>query len=82
VKLIFIGNIYINIRVLLATCVIAIKYNEDDYYSNEYYAKVGGIALQELNMLEYECVKMLDHRLFIDEEIFEKYEIYLKQYDN
>ena len=39
-------------RIILASLILAIKYNEDDYYSNEYYAKVGGIALKELNRLE------------------------------
>ena len=39
-------------RIILASLMLAIKYNEDDYYSNEYYAKVGGIALKELNRLE------------------------------
>ena len=33
--------------------LLAIKYNEDDYYSNKYYARVGGISLCELNELEY-----------------------------
>jgi hypothetical protein len=60
---------------------LAIKFNEDDYYSNEYYAKVGGISLQELNNLEYECIKMLNHKLFVDENIYEKYEVYLKHYE-
>jgi hypothetical protein len=60
--------------------ILAIKYNEDDYFANDYYAKVGGITLQEINVLEYECLKALNHRLFIEEEVFKKYEIYLKQY--
>jgi hypothetical protein len=67
-------------RIILATITIAIKYNEDDYFSNDYYAKVGGISLQEINSLEYECVKLLKHKLFIDDEFFNKYETYLKQY--
>jgi hypothetical protein len=67
-------------RIILATVLIAIKYNEDDYYSNDYYAKVGGISLQEINTLEYECVKLLNHKLFVEEEFYKKYELYLKQY--
>jgi hypothetical protein len=69
-------------RIILATVVLAIKYNEDDYYANDYYAKVGGITLQEMNGLEYESVKMMEHRLFIDEEFYKKYEVYLKNYEN
>jgi hypothetical protein len=67
-------------RIILANILLAIKYNEDDYYSNEYYAKVGGVSLQEINSLEYECVKLLKHKLFIDDEFYKKYETYLKQY--
>jgi hypothetical protein len=59
---------------------LAIKYNEDDYYSNDYYAKVGGISLQEVNSLEIECVKLLDHKMWIDEDFYQKYENYLKHY--
>ena len=43
--------------------VLAIKYNEDDYYSNKYYAKVGGIALNELNELEYNLLILLEFNL-------------------
>lgn len=67
-------------RIILANIILAIKYNEDDYYANDYYAKVGGITLQEINSLEYECVKLLKHKLFVDGEFYKKYEMYLKQY--
>ena len=40
--------------------VLAIKYNEDDYYSNKYYAKVGGINLEEINTLEYNLLILLN----------------------
>jgi len=39
---------------LLVANVIAVKYNEDIYYANSYYAKIGGISLSELNLLEKE----------------------------
>ena len=53
--------------------MLAIKYNEDDYYSNKYYAKVGGINLDELNSLEYNFLILLDFDVFIDEDTYEKY---------
>jgi hypothetical protein len=67
-------------RIILSAVVLAIKYNEDDYYSNEFYAKVGGVSLQEINSLELDAINMLDHILFVDEEFFNKYKIYLKHY--
>lgn len=60
--------------------LLAIKYNEDDYYSNEYYAKVGGVSLTEINLLEYESLKLIKHRLFVDADFFIKYKTYLNHY--
>jgi hypothetical protein len=60
--------------------LLAIKYNEDDYYSNEFYAKVGGISLGEINVLEAECCKILDFRLFVEDEMFNKYKDYIQNY--
>jgi len=67
-------------RIILATLILSIKYNEDDYYSNEYYAKVGGISLLEMNNLELEAILLIKHRLFVDLEFFNKYKLYLKHY--
>jgi hypothetical protein len=74
--------IIVKYRIILGTVILAIKYNEDDYYDNEYYAKVGGISLAEINALEYECIKMMNHKLFIEEELYAKYNKYLKQFEN
>ena len=52
----------------------SIKVNEDDYYSNEYYAKVGGISLDELNKLEEAILSLLEFNLFIDDELYDNYE--------
>lgn len=67
---------------ILAALILAIKYNEDDYYSNEYYAKVGGIALKELNELENSILVLLDFLIFIDDSTYEKYENQLKNFDS
>jgi hypothetical protein len=37
---------------ILITTIVAVKFHEDEYYKNDYYAKVGGIMLEELNSLE------------------------------
>ena len=70
------------IRLLLTSILIAIKFNEDDFYSNTYYAKVGGITLLEINNLENEFLKYLDMKLWIDIQIYTKYQNYLVQYDD
>ena len=68
-------------RLALACLVVATKYNEDDYYSNEFYAKVGGVSLEELNQLEYNILILLSFNVYIDDELFEKYESQIKDYE-
>lgn len=67
-------------RILFASIITAVKYNEDDLYTNTYYSKVGGVSARELNTLEIEFVKMLKYSLFVKNEVFDKYQAYLKQY--
>lgn len=67
-------------RILFTSIVLAIKINEDDYYSNSYYSKVGGISIKELNNLEYDFVKLIRYNLFVNEEIFQKYKIFISYY--
>ena len=57
--------------------LVSIKYNEDDYFSNEFYAKVGGIRMIEMNKLEYEFLCLIEFNLFVNEEVFNKYNTYL-----
>lgn len=67
-------------RIILASCLLAIKYNEDEFYANDYYAQVGGITTEELNLLEYNCIQLLNFNLYVDEKIFQKYVNYLSNY--
>lgn len=73
------GNIH---RILLSSVLMAIKINEDDYYSNNYYSKVGGISVKELNTLEFEFVRLIRYNLFVNQEIYEKYKIFISCYKN
>ena len=43
---------------------------EDKYYKNDYYAKVGGINVKELNKLEIEFLAMIEFHLFVDWDNF------------
>jgi hypothetical protein len=58
--------------------MVAIKYYDDDYYKNEYYAKVGGLTLKEINQLEMEFLELINYELFINKEVFDVYEDKLK----
>ena len=63
-------NIY---KLMLASMVVAIKYNEDEFYTLDFYGKLGGISKFEMNILEYEFACMINFKLFITEELFYKY---------
>ena len=63
-------NIY---KFILTALVIAVKFNEDEFYSSEFYAKLGGISKTEMNIMEYEFITMIHFNLFIKEELFFKY---------
>lgn len=53
-------------RLLVIGSMVAAKFHDDEYASNEYYAKVGGISLQELNALELEFLQLLNWKLCIE----------------
>lgn len=73
------SNVY---KLILASMVIAIKYNEDDFYSSEFYAKLGGVSKSEMNTLEYEFINLLNFNLFIKEELYFKYHDLLNDEEN
>ena len=65
---------YFNIhKLIIASFVTAIKFNSDEYYSMEIYAKLGGISQKEIVSLEYEFIALLDFNLFVEEKLFYKY---------
>jgi hypothetical protein len=74
---------YYNIhRILFTSVLLSVKYNEDNFYDNKFYAEIAGVKLKELNILEYTFAQMINFRFFINNEIFEKYEKNLNNYEN
>ena len=53
--------------------MVAIKYNDDVYYDNEFYSKVGGLSCRELNQLEGAVLSSLDFDLYVSSEHYERY---------
>ena len=70
-----------NIHTLLLICIlIAIKMNEDSIYTNDYYAQVAGISVKKLNKIEHEFLNMNKFKLFVDKDLFDKYQQYLSNF--
>ena len=67
-------------RIILGCLLLAVKYNQDIYFTNRQYAKIGGVTLEELNRLEYFSFEYLNYNLFISEDIFKKYSKYITNY--
>jgi len=55
--------------------VTAAKFYEDEPKTNEFYARVGGIPLDEMNALELEYLKLLDFHLLIEWRTYEQYSL-------
>ena len=68
---------YIIHKLILSSMVVAIKYNEDQYYSIKFYAKLGGVTKTEMIFLEYYFVSLINFNLFIKKELFDKYDDYI-----
>ena len=46
-----------------------------------FYARIGGITKKELISLEYEFLVLIDFKLYVGNDLFEKYNNYLKTLD-
>lgn len=60
-------------KIILSSLVISIKFNEDEYFDNKFYAEVGGVTLNELNDLEYYFLKLIDFKVYIEEAEYCRY---------
>lgn len=53
-------------RLLITAIMISAKFVDNAWYSNKYYARVGGVAsVEEMNNLELEMLKLLDFRVHV-----------------
>jgi len=60
-------------RLLITSMMLAAKFQDDVFYTNTFYAKVGGLKLDELNVLEQKMLELLDYRLLVPPSEFELY---------
>ena len=59
---------------------MAAKYNDDEYYKNSYYAKVGGLRIEELNKLEMAFCADTKFSFYVSVKEFNNYLDTLKKY--
>ena len=46
--------------------------------NNTFYAKIGGVKKSEIDVLEYQFLILIDFKLYVSEELFEKYSDYIQ----
>ena len=64
-------------RIFFSAVLSSIKYNEDEFFKNDYYSQVAGVTLNELNKMEYDFLVLLDFNLYIEPNIFNDYKMLL-----
>ncbi|KAJ0961821.1 hypothetical protein J5N97_029649 [Dioscorea zingiberensis] len=60
-------------RFLITSVLLAVKFLDDLYYNNAYFAKVGGISLMEMNFLEVDLLFGLGFELNVTPITFSSY---------
>ena len=60
-------------RVILAACLLSIKFNEDINLNTQYYANVAGVPINDLNNLECYLYVKLKFSLFVEYDFYQKY---------
>jgi len=68
-------------RILFTAVLLSIKYNEDSFFDNQYYSEIAGVKIKELKLLEYTFISMVDFKLFVCDDIYEKYKNYLDKFE-
>ena len=60
-------------RLIIAAITVSSKFFSDIFYTNQRYAKVGGLPLSELNQLELHFLLLLNFNLYINQSEFQSY---------
>ena len=68
-------------RILFAAILIAVKYNEDSFYENSYYAQIAGIKNKELKVIEYTFLEMINFNAYVDENTYNLYKESLSNFN-
>jgi len=64
-------------RLLVTSVMLGAKFFDDVYYSNSYYAKVGGVRTQELNALEAQFLRLIEWKLHVLPQEYDQYRNYV-----
>ena len=66
-------------RMFLAALICAHKYLYDNTFTNASWAKISKLPVKEINIAERSLLEMLDYRLFVSTELYQKFESQLRE---
>ncbi|CAO0793300.1 unnamed protein product [Mucor circinelloides] len=66
-------------RMFLAALICAHKYLYDNTFTNASWAKISKLPVKEINGAERSLLEMLDYRLFVSTELYQKFESQLRE---
>jgi len=61
-------------RLLAVAAMVATKFHNDNYHANGHYAKVAGLRVKEMNVLEARFLKIMHWNAFVEPRVFEIYQ--------
>jgi len=64
-------------KLFLTSIVCAMKFYDDQYFSNKYYGQVGGVPTKELNLMEERFLFDIQFDLSVSSTIYNKYHKYI-----
>jgi len=70
-------------RLLFFALLLATKFHDEDCYSNAFYAKIGGLPIEEMLRLEVKFLKMLDFNAYVGPQEYQFYQdMMLQNYEH
>ena len=60
-------------KLFITSCLLNSKNNEDNSFCCHFYANIGKIKVSELIYLEKEFFKIIDYKLYVNEEVYQSY---------
>ena len=69
-------------RIIITSILLATKSLDDVSFNNSYFAKLGGISSQEINLLECEFLCLVNYSLYVRPEAYDKYCMELKKFSS
>jgi hypothetical protein len=66
-------------KILFVAIILAIKFNEDIYYTNKYCAQIGGVSSGELEKMEIRFAFAIQFNFYVEKSLYDRYYNYINK---